>query len=54
MHINSITLCNHNITLHIHNITPLSITMYLSTTPRKEIDMDTEVEDEVKEDLEEE
>jgi len=34
-----------------HNITPSSITRYLSTTHREDIEVDTEAEDEVEEDL---
>ena len=39
--------------MHIHNITPRSISKYLSRMHHKEIDVDIEVEDEVKEDLDE-
>jgi hypothetical protein len=48
MNNSSITLRNRNTTLRIHNIT-----RHLSTTHYEEIEMDTEVEDEVDEDLEE-
>jgi hypothetical protein len=49
----STTLGNHNTTQHNQNITLRSITTYLSTMPREDINLDTKVEDEVNEDLEE-
>jgi hypothetical protein len=39
--------------MHNHNITPRSITKYLSTTHHAEIEVDIEVEDEEEEDLDE-
>jgi hypothetical protein len=49
----NITLCSLNITTCDHNITQCSIIRYLSTTHYKEIEVDTKVEEEVEEDLEE-
>jgi hypothetical protein len=39
--------------MHNHSITLRSITKYLSTMHREEIELDTEVEDKVEEDLDE-
>jgi hypothetical protein len=39
--------------MHNHSITPRSITRYLSTMHHEEIEVDTEVEDEAEEDLDE-
>jgi hypothetical protein len=53
LHKNNITLCNHSAIPHNHNIILRIIIRYLSAMHREEIDLDTKVEDEVKEDLEE-
>jgi hypothetical protein len=39
--------------MHSHNITPRSITKYLSTTHHGEIEVDIEVEEKIEEDLDE-
>jgi hypothetical protein len=43
----------HSTILCSHNIIPCSIIRFLNTTPCEEIEMATEVEDKVEEDLEE-
>jgi len=44
---------NNNIIMCIHSITPHSITRYLSTMHHEEIEVDIDVEDEEKDDLDE-
>jgi hypothetical protein len=46
-------MCNKSIIMHIHSVTPRSITSYLITVHHKEIEVDTEVEDKAEEDLDE-
>jgi hypothetical protein len=50
MHLNS-TKCHHHTTIHGHSITLCSITRYPNTMHSEEIEVDTEVEDKVEEDL---
>jgi hypothetical protein len=47
-------MCNHSTTIHNHSIIPCCIPRYPNTMHYEEIEVDTEVEDKVEEDLDEE